>query len=1010
MAGKQRVGTAVLELTTDASGYVKGLGQVEKDVAAKSRKITQDLKSISTATSSLIGHAKEVQQHFSRFSGERVVQQAHAVATAVKQVGGVSKLTAEELQTVTRAIDAVAAKSKLRGEEMSASLSKLAGEAKGRMAEIEAATKKTQAVVSAPKPAVGGGALGALATGDPFAAIGKASGVLGGLGIGLSAAAALNFGKQILNDADALVKLSEKTGTSIEWLQKFQIAGDDAGNTVEEITGSIVAMQDRLASGDASMIGALRTLHLSLTDLRKLSPEQQFVAMSDAIRKIQDPAQRVKLAMDLFGRSGATVLPTLVHGFNDLRDASVGMSTKTVKTLEQVGDAWDALVRRTKGHMGTVLANTIDLGKKMAKEGVGVTQAGASHISGVVAKQLSGAYTDYTKPPPLPGAPRLTAGALPTFSAEGLLESIDAGKSASSMDALRERAREMTAAAADLESRLRSLTGQDVRDDAKGLAEAWKAMSAAQREDAGTINNVLAAYDQLRGKLKPSELPKDLETLRSTMLKMPEAVKALEQSATATIEVLSTLGSKWNPSDEEIAKFGFNMDRMAAHYRALRADAAETAAETAQMWDRIVRPPKAGLSMDNLPFIGRRAEPQLPDDTKKPARTFLDTMKSVKDFKFKDAAKDVGGFFKGGMNQVGKGMLSAIGGGIMTGGFSLLAGGAMKLIGSLLNSQAKQTRKMRDGAIAAAGGIDAVRKSAEQAGVSLDGVLNTKKVEAFKAEWEKLNAAIAFSNTAMDSLSDAEDRYHFTATKNASDLYANYQELIAAGHSQSDVLKAMRLDWRTLVSDALKYGTTLPKALEPILATLLEQGQLVDANGRKLTDLSGIKFGDLGSTAQTAFERITSGLDKLVAAIKAFLKLPMSAAESALLAGPKPKLIKRMFGPQGPGYYDENWKFYGTEKPAGFKDGTPNLDFSNFRAGTPAILHGDEAVVPRGGGHQLAAEIAKAGGAARGGTVIVQALDSLDVEAFLKRNGNARRVAFGVVPEIPGVMEHYGLS
>jgi hypothetical protein len=43
-----------------------------------------------------------------------------------------------------------------------------------------------------------------------------------------------------------------------------------------------------------------------------------------------------------------------------------------------------------------------------------------------------------------------------------------------------------------------------------------------------------------------------------------------------------------------------------------------------------------------------------------------------------------------------------------------------------------------------------------------------------------------------------------------------------------------------------------------------------------------------------------------------------------------------------------------------FRIGTSNLDFQNFGAQTSAELHGEEAVIPKGGGHRLAAEIAAA--------------------------------------------------
>lgn len=161
--------------------------------------------------------------------------------------------------------------------------------------------------------------------------------------------AAISFGKQLLDDADALVKLSDQTGVSIAGLQRFQVAGDDAGNTVDDLTNAITKLEDKLAGGDKSALAALQKLGIPFEDIKNLSPENQFIAISDAIRQIHDPAQQVNIAMDLFGKSGATILPTLKRGFDDVKGAAVGMSESTARELDSLGDSLSAAWRTTKG-------------------------------------------------------------------------------------------------------------------------------------------------------------------------------------------------------------------------------------------------------------------------------------------------------------------------------------------------------------------------------------------------------------------------------------------------------------------------------------------------------------------------------------------------------------------------------------------------------------------------------------------------------------------------------------
>jgi hypothetical protein len=59
----------------------------------------------------------------------------------------------------------------------------------------------------------------------------------------------------------------------------------------------------------------------------------------------------------------------------------------------------------------------------------------------------------------------------------------------------------------------------------------------------------------------------------------------------------------------------------------------------------------------------------------------------------------------------------------------------------------------------------------------------------------------------------------------------------------------------------------------------------------------------------------------------------------------------------------------------GFATGTPGLDFMNFGSATSTVLHGSEAVIPRGGGHVLAGEIAS--GLGRGQAADPGMLDEL---------------------------------
>ena len=59
-------------------------------------------------------------------------------------------------------------------------------------------------------------------------------------------------------------------------------------------------------------------------------------------------------------------------------------------------------------------------------------------------------------------------------------------------------------------------------------------------------------------------------------------------------------------------------------------------------------------------------------------------------------------------------------------------------------------------------------------------------------------------------------------------------------------------------------------------------------------------------------------------------------------------------------------------QPASFRHGTPGLDFRDFGPGSSTELHGEEAVIPRSGGHRLGREVASELGRNGGGGITIQ--------------------------------------
>lgn len=153
--------------------------------------------------------------------------------------------------------------------------------------------------------------------------------------------AVINFGQELLRMGDDIVRTADRTGLLTDEVQRLSFIASQSGNSIEDVTAAIGQMQNRLASGDKSAVSAVKALGLSFDDLRRMNPYDQMAAIADAVGRIPDPATRAQVAMELFGRSGIALLPTLTAKFKELGDAAPIISEDTVRALDSAGDAFD---------------------------------------------------------------------------------------------------------------------------------------------------------------------------------------------------------------------------------------------------------------------------------------------------------------------------------------------------------------------------------------------------------------------------------------------------------------------------------------------------------------------------------------------------------------------------------------------------------------------------------------------------------------------------------------------
>ena len=132
---------------------------------------------------------------------------------------------------------------------------------------------------------------------------------------GLATKAAAGLGRMATASAssiDNLSKLSQRAGIAYADMAALEMAGNLAGIGVDQMANAMSRsekMFDEARRGSASATEAFQRLGLDIADLDKMSSGDRFESIATAIAGLPDPAARAAAAMQIFGRSGAEMLP-----------------------------------------------------------------------------------------------------------------------------------------------------------------------------------------------------------------------------------------------------------------------------------------------------------------------------------------------------------------------------------------------------------------------------------------------------------------------------------------------------------------------------------------------------------------------------------------------------------------------------------------------------------------------------------------------------------------------------
>lgn len=172
--------------------------------------------------------------------------------------------------------------------------------------------------------------------------------------------------KIMAGQIDDLAKASSRLGMTVNELQSLQFAAGQTGASAEELEKGLTRFNRSISEASTGIGTGLRSfeaLGISVTDANgKLRPTNELLNLvSDRLTQIESPADRVRIAFDLFGRSGVNLINTLQGGseeLNKLREEfnqfTLELTEKNAKATENANDRF-ARMGETFSSIGRII-------------------------------------------------------------------------------------------------------------------------------------------------------------------------------------------------------------------------------------------------------------------------------------------------------------------------------------------------------------------------------------------------------------------------------------------------------------------------------------------------------------------------------------------------------------------------------------------------------------------------------------------------------------------------------
>lgn len=199
----------------------------------------------------------------------------------------------------------------------------------------------------------------------------KLSGALAGISAGIVVTGFTKWIKSSIDSADASAKAAQSAGISVQALTGLQFAADLAGASNEQLADSFKFLNINIVEanrGSEKQAVAFARLGVATKDAagQARAADKVMLDIADRFAGLKDGAEKTAIAQELFGRSGAKMIPFLNQGREGIlalteqaRSYGLVLSDEVAKASEQFNDSLTTLGAISKGSANQVAADLL---------------------------------------------------------------------------------------------------------------------------------------------------------------------------------------------------------------------------------------------------------------------------------------------------------------------------------------------------------------------------------------------------------------------------------------------------------------------------------------------------------------------------------------------------------------------------------------------------------------------------------------------------------------------------